>query len=81
MEERRQFRRHRVHRRAKVLFHEDKPPLECIVFDLTNHGAGLKLALNLYAPKWFELSFDEFRSTRHCSLAWQNNDHLGVTFS
>jgi hypothetical protein len=81
MEERRQLPRTRIHRKAKILLDKNIPPLDCTVTDLTNHGAGLKLALNLYAPKWFELSFDNFRSSRHCSLIWQDNDKIGVSFS
>ena len=80
MEERRLFPRQGVEKRARVLFHENKPPLDCILFDLTNQGAGLQLALNLTAPKWFELSFDNFRSSRYCCLAWQNGEKLGVYF-
>jgi hypothetical protein len=81
MEEKRRLPRHAVHKGARILFNQDKPPLDCIVFDLTSNGADLQLALNLHAPKWFELSFDNFRSRRHCRLAWQHNDKLGVCFS
>jgi PilZ domain len=81
MKERRRFLRYAIQKRAKVHFSRDRPPLECTVFDLTSHGAGLQLALNLYAPKWFELSFDNFRSARQCQLVWQQNDRLGVSFS
>jgi len=54
MIERRQFLRLAIRKSAKVLFNENKFPLDCIVFDLSNHGAGIQIALNLYAPKWFE---------------------------
>jgi len=81
MIEKRQFPRLAVLKSAKVLFHEDRPPLDCIVFDLSNHGAGIQVALKLYAPKWFVLSFDNFRSQRNCQLVWQRNDKLGVSFS
>ena len=80
MKERRRFPRLAVHRGARVLFNREQPPLDCIVFDLTSHGAGVQLALNTSAPKWFELSFDNFRSRRNCRLAWQNNDKLGACF-
>jgi len=81
MEQRRQSRRFFVHKRVRILFNEGKPPLDCLVFDLTNRGVGLQLPLNIYAPKWFELTFDNFRSRRQCRLAWQHNDKLGVWFS
>lgn len=81
MEERRRFPRQAVHKKVKAFFDRDKPPLDCIVVDLTNHGASIQLALNLCVPKWFELSFDNFRSRRHCRLVWQHNDKLGVSFS
>lgn len=80
MNDRRRLPRLAVNKRARVLFNQEQPPLECIVFDLNNRGAGLQLALNVSAPKWFELSFDNFRSRRNCCLAWQNKDKLGARF-
>jgi hypothetical protein len=82
MKERRQFPRQKVLKGARVLFDAGKPVLNCIVLDLSNHGAGIQLApdLNIYAPMLFELTFDNFRSTRQCRLAWQHNDKLGVCF-
>lgn len=79
-EEKRRFPRQLVSKRTRVLLDQDRPPLDCIVFDLTNHGAGVKLALNKCASKRFELSFDNFRSRCHYHLAWQKNDKLGVFF-
>jgi PilZ domain len=79
MHERRRFPRHAVHKRARVLF-EHEPPLDCVVFDLTSHGAGLCLTVPVSAPKCFELSFDGFRSRRFCRLAWQRDDRLGACF-
>ena len=80
MQERRRFPRQAVHKRAKVLLNRDKTPLDCIVFDLTNHGAGIQLPFNMSVPMSFELSFDNFRSTRDCRVAWQNRDKLGACF-
>ena len=80
MNERRQYRRQMVNKNALVLFQEGGPALDCIVLDLTNHGASIQLPLHLYATKWFELSFDNFRSKRQCRLAWQRDDKLGVCF-
>ena len=79
MDERRRFRRHAVHKRARLLFGYE-PPLVCIVFDLRFHGAGLCLASPVNAPICFELSFDGFRSRRSCLLAWQRDNRLGARF-
>ena len=81
MEDRRTSIRQVVHRKARVLFDEGKPPLDCIILDLTHNGACLQLALNIYIPKWFELSLDNFKSKRPCHLIWQRDDRLGVCFS
>ena len=81
MQQRREVQRNAVQKRARVLFNQDMPPLDCIVLDLTNHGAGLQLALDLHAPQWFELSFDNFRSRRHCRVMWQRSGKVGVLFS
>lgn len=80
MKERRQFPRQALQKAARVLFNENQPVLDCIVFDVSSRGAGIQLAPNQHAPELFELTFDNFRSRRQCRLVWQHNDKIGVCF-
>ncbi len=80
MKERRRTTRNAVNKRARIVFDRCTPPIDCVVHDLTSEGACIYFAVNFYAPKWFELSFDNFRSRRTCRLAWQHENKLGVAF-
>ena len=81
MEEKRRLPRHVVLKSAKIVYNNQSPLIDCIVCDLTNDGACLRFAATMQAPELFELSFDNFRSTRACHVAWRQTDRLGVCFS
>ncbi len=52
----------------------------CCVRDVTNHGAGIQLdGLNVM-PMDFDLSFDNFRTTRKCQMIWRDGDFVGIAF-
>jgi len=52
----------------------------CCVHDVTNQGAGLRLDCRNILPYEFSISFDNFRTMRHCRLIWRNGDFVGVAF-
>jgi PilZ domain len=79
--ERRRIQRDSVHKPARIVFSEKAPPVDCVVSNLTSHGAGLYMPVTMPIPKRFELSFDNFRSTRLCQLIWQEKNRFGVSFS
>src|ERR1039457_5989144 len=81
MEERRRVPRHVVLKSAKIVYNHQSPLIDCIVCDLTNDGACLRFAATMPPPDSFALSFDNFRSTRACRVAWRQTDRLGVGFS
>jgi len=80
MEERRRLLRHVVLKSARIAYNDQSPPIDCIVRDLTNDGACLRFTTTMHSPELFELSFDNFRSTRACRVAWRQTDRLGVCF-
>jgi hypothetical protein len=80
MYERRQLPRHIVDRHARIGFGDQPSRIDCTVRDLTNRGACLELATASQPPDSFELSFDNFRTARHCRIAWRQADRLGVAF-
>jgi hypothetical protein len=81
MEERRRLTRHVVNKPAKIGFDDQSSLIDCIVRDLSSSGACLQFPAPLQAPELFELSFDNFRSTRACRVAWRQPDRLGVCFA
>jgi hypothetical protein len=69
-----------VNKPAKIGFDDQSSLVDCIVRDLSSGGACLQFPAPLQAPVSFELSFDNFRSTRACRVAWRQPDRLGVCF-
>jgi hypothetical protein len=52
----------------------------CCVRDVTNRCARLRLnSLNIL-PSEFGISFDNFRTMRHCRLIWRDGDFIGAAF-
>jgi hypothetical protein len=52
----------------------------CVVGNVTNQGVGLRLnGLNI-VPSAFDISFDNFRTTRRCRLIWRDSDFVGAAF-
>ena len=78
--ERRSIGRTRISKSALLFFSTQRGVLACSVRDVTNVGAGLRLhGLSVY-PLNFEISFDNFRTSRKCRLAWTQGDFVGVAF-
>ena len=79
MRERRKVTRTHVQKRAKLLT-EEPLPIDCVVLDLTNSGAGIRVQ-NLSALRdALNLTFDSGRSHRSCRVVWRIADRLGVEF-
>jgi PilZ domain-containing protein len=79
MLERRRFPRTKVYKGAKVVL-VDRSTVNCIVRNLSNHGACLQLPSTADLPAEFDLSFDTGRTLRNCRVAWQTLTNLGVSF-
>jgi len=79
MLERRRFPRTKVFKGAKVIL-AGRSTVNCIVRDLTNHGACLLLPTTADLPADFDLSFDTGRTFRNCHVVWQTLAGLGVSF-
>jgi hypothetical protein len=76
--ERRSIGRTTINRTALLFFRGQSGVFSCFVGDVTNHGAGIRLnGLNII-PAGFDLSFDNFRTIRHCRLVWRDGDFVGV---
>lgn len=55
-----------------------KKVFSCSIKDMSVEGAGLRLDKAMELPDRFELRFG--RTSRNCSLVWQENGNAGVLF-
>lgn len=78
--ERRWIVRTKISKGALLFFSAQRGVFECNVRDITNAGAGIRTdGLNLL-PTNFELSFDNFHTTRECRLIWRQGNFVGIAF-
>ena len=78
MQERRHIHRTRVLKAAKLFGHACTA--DCIVQDISVHGARLVLVSTAYIPGTFDLSFDGARTLRSCRVVWRSPMEIGVQF-
>jgi hypothetical protein len=79
--DRRSIGRTTICKGALLFFSETSGVHSCTVRDITNLGAGIRIAQDLkIVPLDFALSFDHFRTIRMCRLVWRQDDFLGVVF-
>jgi hypothetical protein len=78
--ERRSTGRTTINRGVLMYFTGQDGVHACIVRNVTNQGAGLRLnGLNI-VPSAFDISFDNFRTMRRCRLIWRDSDFVGAAF-
>ena len=80
MEEKREIRRTRVLKGAKIMFDGHAATIDCTVRNLTTIGACLNVASPVGIPETFDLSLDGGRTLRTCRVAWWKADKIGVAF-
>jgi hypothetical protein len=78
--ERRSIGRTRINRDASLFFPGCAGIFACGIRDVTNQGAGIRLNGLDLLPVHFDLSFDNFRTSRRCHLIWRDGDFVGVEF-
>ncbi|MFZ1680704.1 MAG: PilZ domain-containing protein [Rhizobiaceae bacterium] len=79
--ERRNERRHRVFRGGHIAFNGGYSAFECVVRDLSEHGARLAFGEFAAVPNEFELTIKGAGGRRHANVAWRAGSFAGVTFS
>jgi hypothetical protein len=52
----------------------------CLVGNFHNDGAMLQSSTHHTAAFKFDLSFDGFKTTKHCRVVWRNGNTCGVKF-
>jgi PilZ domain len=81
-EDRRSVRRF-TRRGATVSFSADKPSVDCVIWDISDGGARLAVALPLAdLPRHFILNlFRDESVQRHCEVVWMDKRFVGVRFT
>ncbi len=79
--ERRNEQRHRVFKGGHIAFNGGYSAFECVVRDLSEHGARLAFGEFAAVPNEFDLAIKGEGGRRHASVAWRAGSLAGVTFS
>ena len=81
MEERRKTSRQKSLLRGRVYFNNRSSTAECIVRDISAHGARLIFADEVTVPDVIELYIPQKRQTLRAQIVWRRADEFGVSFS
>ncbi|WP_375458328.1 PilZ domain-containing protein [uncultured Enterovirga sp.] len=79
MEEHRRAQRHRTLKGAHIVFNGGASTIDCMVRDLSETGARLKIASPVGIPDQFMLSLDS-GEPHQCRVVWRRAKEIGVTF-
>jgi diguanylate cyclase (GGDEF)-like protein len=80
MEERRKAARNRSLLQGKILINDRRSVIDCVVHNLSQHGACLRVASLIGIPPAFELQIGDETSTRQCVAIWHSDARIGVEF-
>jgi hypothetical protein len=79
MQERRHSPRSRTLRAGKILFNNKRSVIDCMVRNISAHGACLLVA-NVVGPACFDLIIDGESTSHPCTMVWHAANRLGVEF-
>ena len=80
MEERRKAARNRSLLQGKILINDRRSVIDCVIHNLSQHGACLRVASLIGIPPAFELQIGDETSTRQCVAIWHSDARIGVEF-
>src|SRR5580704_10422384 len=80
MQERRKAARSRSLLQGKILINDRHSVIDCVVRNLSEHGACLRVASLVGIPPAFELQIGDETSTRQCIAIWHSDTRIGVEF-
>jgi hypothetical protein len=78
-QEHRRTARRRVLKGARITLKGHVTAIDCVVRNLSDGGACLKVASPIGIPDTFDLVVDA-ASVRHCRVVWRKATQIGVTF-
>jgi hypothetical protein len=71
--------RHRTLKGARIVVNDGFSTFQCMVRNLSETGAQLRVASVIGIPDTFQLVLDDKRSF-NCTVAWRRETELGVSF-
>ena len=81
MEERRKVPRHKSLLRGRVYFNHRNSTAECLVRDISSHGARLIFADEVLMPDVVELYIPAKEQTLRAQVVWRNANESGIAFA
>ena len=78
--ERRKTARQRSFLRGTVYFNERHSALDCLVRDLSPHGARLEFSETATIPDVIDLHIPQKDRTLHAQVVWRHGEDIGVVF-
>ena len=81
MQNLRRVKRTQMLKAGRIVTADSAVTIDCIVCDLNNLGAGLRISPGDSVPDFFELVFDSRLFSRSCQVRWKHNERLGVEFA
>ncbi|WP_373622468.1 pilus assembly protein PilZ [Methylobacterium sp. OAE515] len=64
-----------------IFFGERLPPLDCLVWNVCDHGALLEINPDVALPGTFRLIASSLHVDKACSVIWRNGRKVGVAFA
>jgi hypothetical protein len=82
-QDKRKVKRLMVHYSAWVLLDSGRPPVGCVIRDMSDAGARLMITSPInFLPRKFSLWLDkDGKVQRECDVVWMRPPHLGVSFA
>lgn len=80
MIERRSAPRQKTFLKGIILFNNRKSSADCVIRDLTDHGARLHFSASIITPDVVELQIPNKDQTLQAHVRWRKGDEAGVSF-
>jgi diguanylate cyclase (GGDEF)-like protein len=81
MDERRQEHRQRTLKSGKIVFHNKKSVIDCLIRNLSDSEACLQINNSNGIPERIDLLVDGTRNLRPCRMVWATDTRLGIEFT
>jgi hypothetical protein len=81
MQNLRRVKRTQMLKAGRIVTADSTATIDCMVCDLNNLGAGLRVSPDDSIPDFFELIFDSRLFSRSCQVRWKHGERLGVEFN
>jgi hypothetical protein len=81
MQNLRRVKRTQMLKVGKIISADSATMIDCVVCDLNNLDAGLRISPGDSVPDFFDLIFDSHLFSRTCQVRWKHRERLGVEFS